>query len=153
MRAVRGRVARYGLVVLLFALGLMCKPMLVTLPVVLLLLDYWPLQRVEPAKALRLVLEKLPLLALSAASCVDTLLAQSEAIQSTESFSLPLRLGNALVACMVYLGQMVWPAGLAVFYPYPHNGLPAWEVALAGMLLAGLSAFAWAGSGGSSRGC
>ena len=133
--------ARYGLVVLLFALGLMCKPMLVTLPVVLLLLDYWPLQRVEPAG--RLVLEKLPLLALSAASCVVTLLAQTGAIQSTESFSLPLRFANALVTCMVYLGQMVWPAGLAVFYPYPHNGLPAWEVVLAGMLLAGLSAVAW----------
>ena len=58
------------------------------------------------------------------------------------SFSLPLRLANALATCMVYLGQMVWPAGLAVFYPYPHNGLPAWEVVLAGTLLAGLSAVA-----------
>ena len=62
--------ARYGLVVLLFAMGLMCKPMLVTLPLVLLLLDYWPLQRVEPRKLSGLVLEKLPLLALSAAACV-----------------------------------------------------------------------------------
>ena len=131
--------ARYGLVVLLFAMGLMCKPMLVTLPLVLLLLDYWPLQRVEPRKLSGLVLEKLPLLALSAASCVTTLLAQHEAIQSAGSFSLPYRLGNALATCMVYLGQMVWPAGLAVFYPFPHNGLPAWEVALAGTLLAGLS--------------
>ena len=135
--------ARYGLVMLLFAMGLMCKPMLVTLPLVLLLLDYWPLQRVESRKLSGLVREKLPLLALSAAACVVTLLAQNEAIQSTETFSLPLRFGNALVACMVYLGQMVWPAGLAVFYPYPHNGLPAWEVALAGMLLAGLSVVAW----------
>ncbi len=132
---------RYGLVLLLFALGLMCKPMLVTLPLVLLLLDYWPLQREESAG--RLVLEKLPLLALSAASCVVTLLAQSKAIQSTESFSLLARSGNALAACMVYLGQMVCPAGLAVFYAYPHHGLPAWEVALAGMLLAGLSAVAF----------
>ncbi len=133
---------RYGLVVLLFAMGLMCKPMLVTLPVVLLLLDYWPLQRVEPRKLSGLVLEKLPLLALSAASCVVTLFAQTGAIQSTASFSVPLRLGNALAACMVYLGRMVWPAGLAVFYPFPHIGLPAWELALAGMLLAGLSAVA-----------
>jgi Flp pilus assembly protein TadD len=90
-----------------------------------------------------LVLEKLPLLALSAASCVATVVAQREAIQSTESFSLPLRLGNALVTCMVYLCQMVWPAGLAVFYPYPHDGLPAWEVALAGTLVAGFSVVVW----------
>ena len=126
--------------VVLFALGLMCKPMLVTLPLVLLLLDYWPLRRVESAG--RLVLEKLPLLALSAASCVVTLLAQTGAIESNGSFSMPLRCANALVSCVVYLGQMVWPVGLAVFYPYPHNGLPAWEVALAGTLLTGLSAAA-----------
>jgi tetratricopeptide (TPR) repeat protein len=133
---------RYGLVVLLFAMGLMCKPMLVTLPVVLLLLDYWPLQRAGPGKLSGLVLEKLPLLALSAAGCVVTLLAQTRAIQPAALVSLPLRLGNALAACMVYLGQMVWPAGLALYYPYPHNGLPAWEMGLAGTLLAGLSAVA-----------
>ncbi len=133
---------RYGLVLLLFAMGLMCKPMLVTLPLVLLLLDYWPLQRVEPRKLSGLVMEKLPLLALSAASCVATFLAQHEGIQSVGSFSPPLRLANALATCMVYLGQMVWPVGLAVFYPYPHNGLPAWELVLAGTLLAVLSAVA-----------
>ncbi len=133
--------ARYGLVMLLFALGLMCKPMLVTLPIVLLLLDYWPLQRLESAG--RLVMEKLPLLALSAAACVATLFAQHGAVQSAGSFSLAYRWSNALAACMVYLRQMVWPQGLAAFYPYPLNGLPAWEVALAGMLLAGFSAVAW----------
>jgi tetratricopeptide (TPR) repeat protein len=133
--------ARYGLVLLLFALGLLCKPMLVTLPVVLLLLDYWPLQRAEPAG--KLMLEKLPLLALSAASCIVTLAAQSKAIQSAETFSLPLRLENALVSCMIYLGQMVWPVGLVVFYPYPRHGFPLWEVALAGALLVGFSALAW----------
>jgi tetratricopeptide (TPR) repeat protein len=135
--------SRYGLVMLLFALGLMCKPMLVTLPVMLLLLDYWPLQRVEPRKLSGLVLEKLPLLALSAASCVATLLAQKESIEPTGVYSLPLRCANALVSCMVYLCQMVWPAGLALFYPYPSNGLPWWEVALAGILLAGFSVVAW----------
>jgi tetratricopeptide (TPR) repeat protein len=134
--------ARYGLVVLLFAMGLMCKPMLVTLPVVLLLLDYWPLRRVVSAG--RLVVEKLPLLALSAASCVLTLLAQNEAMSSTASTPVPLRFANALATSMIYLGQMVWPVGLAVFYPFPHNGLPAWEVALAGTLLAGFSVAAWA---------
>jgi tetratricopeptide (TPR) repeat protein len=117
--------------------------MLVTLPLVLLLLDYWPLRRVEPRKLSGLVLEKLPLLALSAASCVATLWAQNLAIQSIGSFSLPMRLGNALVSPMIYLGQMVYPAGLAVLYPFPHHGAPAWESALAGTLLAGLSALAF----------
>jgi len=134
--------SRYYLLSLsFFALGLMCKPMLVTLPVVLLLLDYWPLRRVESAG--RLVLEKLPLLALSAASCVATLLAQNEAIQSTGSFSLPVRFVTALLACKIYLVQMVYPAGLAVFYPFPHKGLPVWEAALAGTLLAIISAAAF----------
>jgi protein O-mannosyl-transferase len=133
---------RYGLVVLLFAMGLMCKPMLVTLPLVLLLLDYWPLQRAEPTE--KLVLEKLPLLALSAASCLLTLLVQKEAMSTTASISVPLRFANALTTCMVYLGQMVWPSGLAVFYPFPHNGLPPGEVALAGALLAVFSVAAWA---------
>jgi Tfp pilus assembly protein PilF len=133
---------RYGLVAFLFAIGLLCKPMLVTLPLVLLLLDYWPLRRVESQKFSGLVMEKLPFLALSAVSCVATLFAQKGALQSTEFYPLPLRLGNAEVACVVYLGQMVYPAGLAVFYPFPLNGLPLWEVVLAGVLLAGFSAFA-----------
>jgi len=132
---------RYGLVLLLFALGLMSKPMLVTLPLVLLLLDYWPLQRKEAAG--KLVLEKLPLLALSAASCAATLLAQSNAMQLTGRFTMPVRLGNALMTSVIYLGQMVWPAGLALLYPFPDNGAPTWEMALAGTLLAGLSALAW----------
>jgi tetratricopeptide (TPR) repeat protein len=132
--------ARYGLVAFLFALGLMCKPMLVTLPVVLLLLDYWPLKRVKPGKLSGLMLEKLPLLAISAVCCVVTILAQNKALQTTESCPVPARFANALVSCIVYPGQMVWPAGLAVFYPYPRHGFPLWEVASAGLLLAGLSA-------------
>ncbi|MGD0815520.1 MAG: tetratricopeptide repeat protein [Verrucomicrobiota bacterium] len=130
--------ARYALVILLFALGLMCKPMLVTLPLVLLLLDYWPLQRKEPAG--RLVLEKWPLLALSAASCAATLLAQREAMPLTGAVSVPSLLVTALLACKVYLCQMVCPAGLAVFYPFPHQGLPVREAAMAGTLLAVISA-------------
>jgi Flp pilus assembly protein TadD len=121
----------------LFAVGLMCKPMLITMPVVLLLLDYWPLQRKETAA--RLIKEKLPLLVLSAAVCVATVLAQVGTIGAFESYSMPLRLANALVSCVVYLGQMIWPVGLAAFYPYPHYGLPAREVALSAVLLAGLS--------------
>ena len=131
---------RYGLVVVLFGLGLMSKPMLVTLPLVLLLLDYWPLQRKEPAG--RLMLEKLPLLALSAASCVVTILAQHEIVHSSGSFSLLNRMGNALETSMVYLRQMVYPARLAVHYPFPQS-LSMQRAALAGILLAGLSAIAW----------
>jgi protein O-mannosyl-transferase len=133
----------YALALVFFVLGLMCKPMLVSLPLVLLLLDYWPLRRAESGKLSGLVLEKLPLLAISAAACVVTLVTQHDSMPSTLSFPLPLRLANALVSCMVYLGQMVWPAGLAVLYPYPRNGLPPLEVALAATLLAGLSAVAW----------
>ena len=131
---------RYGLVMVLFAMGLMCKPMLVTLPVVLLLLDYWPLRRVGSEKFSALLLEKLPLLALSAASCVATILAQGKAIQSTEAYSLPLRFGNAIASCFIYLGQMVWPAGLAAYYPYPKDGLSPGRTVLEGILLAGLLA-------------
>ena len=126
----------------LFVLGLMCKPMLVTLPVVLLLLDYWPLQRKESIA--KLALEKLPLLALSAAVCMATLFAQNQAMQSNEAYSLPLRLANAVVTSMTYLRQMVWPAKLVVFYPYPQNGLPPGEVTLAAALLVGISGVAWA---------
>ena len=134
---------RFGLVLLLFAMGLMCKPMLVTLPVVLLLLDYWPLRRLESQKLSRLAVEKLPLLILSAASCVITLFAQTGAYQSIENVPPSFRVGNALMTCVVYLGQMVWPAGLALFYPYPQKVLAAWEVALAATLLATLSVAAW----------
>jgi tetratricopeptide (TPR) repeat protein len=133
---------RYSLVLLVFALGLMCKPMLVTLPVALLLLDCWPLQRADSAG--RLVLEKLPLLALSVIACVVTLMAQNEAIQSVGTISPPARFGNATVTCLVYLRQMIRPAGLAAYYPFPPNGLPAWEAGLAALLLAGFSIVVWA---------
>ncbi len=133
----------YGLSLLFFALGLMCKPMLVTLPVVLLLLDYWPLKRPIPAK--RLLLEKLPFLALAAVACAVTFLAQHEAIQSNAAITLENRLGNALASCVIYLRQMVWPTGLALLYPFPSNGLPPWEVALSGLLVVLVSALAWRG--------
>lgn len=126
---------RYGLVLFLFALGLMCKQMLVTLPIVLLLLDYWPLRRSETIG--RLILEKIPLFALSAAASVVTLTAQNKAIEMSARITLWARLVNALVSCCIYLRQMIWPAKLAVFYPFPTFGLPPWEVALAcGVLLA-----------------
>jgi len=135
---------RYVLVAVAFVLALLSKPTVVTLPFVLLLLDYWPLHRFEqPRKLLGLILEKIPLLALAAGACAMTVLAAGKWIPPNTHVSMASRLGNALVSCAVYLRQMVWPEGLAVPYPYPHNGLPPWEVALAGTLLAGLSAVAW----------
>ena len=154
--------ARYGLVVLLFALGLMSKPMLVTLPFVLLLLDYWPLKRYShPALAaggagpvdlpgnfsvpLRLIVEKIPLLALSIALCVATVLVERIGIKPIEIYPLPLRIGNALVSYVTYMWQMIYPAGLAVLYPYPAHGLPVWEIITAILVLASVSAgvFIW----------
>src|SRR5215467_1301559 len=114
----------YFLVVLFFALGLMSKPMLVTVPFVLLLLDYWPLERFMPnasrkhgqqrmiqshAKIRRIFLEKIPLLILSLASCITTLVAQRHFINPIGHLSLLDRLGNAAVATIVYLRQLVWP--------------------------------------------
>jgi tetratricopeptide (TPR) repeat protein len=137
--------ARYLVVAAAFVLALLSKPTVVTLPFVLLLLDYWPLRRFEqPRKLSGLILEKIPLLALAAGACAMTVLAEGEAIAFNNDIPMPSRIGNALVSCAVYLRQMVWPEGLAVLYPYPHHGLPPWEVALAGALLAGLSAVAWA---------
>jgi tetratricopeptide (TPR) repeat protein len=137
--------ARYWMVAVAFVLALLSKPSVVTLPFVLLLLDCWPLHRFEePRKLSRLLLEKMPLLALAAGACVMTVLTEGEAIASNNNIPMPSRLGNALVSYAVYLRQMVWPEGLAVPYPYPYDGLPPWEVALAGALLAGLSAVAWA---------
>jgi tetratricopeptide (TPR) repeat protein len=143
----------YGLVLLFFVLGLMSKPMVVTLPFVLLLLDYWPLNRFTPPPVpavtgkgdslknhflpWRLILEKIPLLALSGAACVATMMIQKDIIAPVP---LALRIGNAAVSYVVYLRQMFCPAGLAVLYPYPQNSLPGWKIALAVVLLAAISA-------------
>lgn len=120
----RGRWWRYVLVMIVLALGLMAKPMLVTLPVLLLLLDYWPLKRYMPQfnspwQVLFLAAEKLPLLALSAICSVLTVRMQSAgaAVASVEVWPLPYRLGNASIAYVAYLRDMVWPTNLAYFYP------------------------------------
>jgi tetratricopeptide (TPR) repeat protein len=142
-------IGRYLTVALLVALGLMSKPMLVTLPFVLLLLDYWPLGRFEAHKSntgrqvLLLVLEKIPLIALSAVSSLVTFLAQRGAIGWTEQLPVSTRISNALVAYVVYIRQMFWPAGLAVFYPHPENRLPVWEISLALIVLVGITAAAF----------
>ena len=137
----------YLVVLFLYVLGLMSKPMLVTLPFVLLLLDYWPLRRFpEPARFAvprRLLLEKIPFLALSVVSCVITLRVQGEAIQDAQVVPMALRIENAIVSAAAYLAQMVYPANLALCYPYPINGLPRWQIALALLVLVAVSAAAF----------
>ncbi len=128
---------RYTTVLVLFALGLMCKPTLVTLPFVLLLLDYWPLRRVRSQWSVirGLILEKIPLFVLSAASCVATILAQKEAFAPIRALPLQERLANAVVAYVEYMGQAIYPAHLAVLYPYPEGALSVAEAILALLFL------------------
>jgi protein O-mannosyl-transferase len=143
-------IGRYLTVAFVIALGLMSKPMLVTLPFVLLLLDFWPLGRFEARKSntgrqlLRLILEKIPLIALSVVSSIVTFLAQRGAIGWTEELPISERISNAFVAYVIYIRQMFWPAGLAVFYPHPENRLPVWEVSLAVIVLVGITLAAFA---------
>src|SRR5438128_1181317 len=145
---------RYFIVALIFTLGLMSKPMLVTVPFVLLLLDYWPLRRFGkvPLKSRGgivswlnrrpnyLFLEKTPLLVFSGLSCLATIQAQDSATGLLEQLPFTWRLNNALVSYIEYLWQTFWPVGLAVFYPYPNNALSIWQVALATTFLLAISA-------------
>jgi tetratricopeptide (TPR) repeat protein len=142
---------RYLLVAVLFAAGLMAKPMVITLPFVLLLLDYWPLGRTDgsPASvnggpqltAIRLLLEKVPLLVLSAASAWLTLAAQrtGQAVRSFAEFPLAARIKNAVVAYGLYLWKMLWPAHLAI---YPHSAVapPARQWIPSALVLVGVTA-------------
>ncbi len=138
---------RYLWVVVLFVLGLMAKPMLVTLPCVLLLLDYWPLGRLGLSwsefrqKGSKLLLEKAPLFALSVASGILAIYAEHKlgALPSLQQLSLDARLGNALTSFVAYLGKMVWPTDLAVFYPYPVASLPLGQVILAILVIGTLT--------------
>ena len=184
-------VPRYLLVVLCFALGLLSKPMLVTLPLMLLLLDYWPLGRfgatgsgaatLVPGSAasdgrramgdgrtedaattmvsglpssagsavgqagalrsdlLRLIVEKIPFLLLAAASCVATLMAQTRAMITLERLPFSYRAGNVVVSYVAYLGQFLYPIGLAVFYPHPQGALSRWAIGGCLLLLLGFS--------------
>jgi tetratricopeptide (TPR) repeat protein len=142
VRYVRKRsVGRYLAVALCHALGLMSKPMLVTVPFVLLLLDYWPLERFSE-KRTRLVLEKIPLLALSAPSCIATLLVQHYARGAMDQLPFAWRLNNAAVSYVAYIWQMFWPVRLAPFYPHPNDQLPLWQVLLANAFLIAVSLLA-----------
>ena len=139
-----GSLGRYLAVLLLFASGLLCKPMLVTLPFVLLLLDYWPLNRLflpSPTRGnstggfflnRRAIAEKIPLLGLTIASCVVTVLAPKEpGNTSIEHIPFLVRIGEIPVSVVTYLGQMIRPAGLAVIYPHSEQTFAWWPAALA----------------------
>ena len=151
---------RYGLLLGLFALGLMAKPMVITLPFVLLLLDYWPLGRmrtknkagrhslpvdskVQEKSLAGLFLEKAPLLLLVVGSAMITLVAQGKAgaVSSIEQVSMGSRLGNAAVSYLWYIEEAILPAHLAVLYPYPIGGVPAWSFLIATIVLLGVTAF------------
>jgi tetratricopeptide (TPR) repeat protein len=112
---------KYVMVFILFALGLMAKPMCVTLPFILLLLDYWPLERLTLNKRSlgRLAAEKLPLVLLTIASSIITIIAQHGAMSSLQKCTLWNRVSNAIISYCVYLGQAFWPMNLSVFYPFP----------------------------------
>lgn len=141
-------IGRYLTVSILFICGLMSKPMLVTLPFVLLLLDYWPLGRLatsmpaKPQSAIDrnslgwLVVEKIPFFAFSALTCVVTLITQQPSVTKVP---LMARVGNALAAVAIYLGQTIWPAKLAVFYPLAENHLPTVGIGAGVVSLVGIT--------------
>jgi len=156
----KSTIKKYGLLLLFFALGLMSKPMLVTLPFALLLLDYWPLGRLKfeqerddkkitekyrgkKSKTLRFVFEKIPLFLITAGLSIVTFIAQksSGAMNFTENLTFSTRLTNAMVSYLEYLGKMLWPEKLAVFYPHPGNNLALWQGILCGVALVGITIF------------
>src|SRR5438552_268927 len=143
-------VRRYAWTFITLALGLMAKPMLVAWPFVMLLLDYWPLRRFNitsrrevATKLWPLLRQKIPLFVLVAASAIVTFLAQSHegAVRTFTEFPIALRLSNALVSYAKYLLLAFWPNDLAVFYPFPEAGIPAWQIIGAALLLIGITAF------------
>jgi Tfp pilus assembly protein PilF len=150
---------RYFLVLIVFLLGLMAKPMLVTLPFVFFLLDYWALGRLKFDQSsikkheenhksenngfqhlpiFRLILEKIPLISFSAGAIYFSSLSVKHLVVSTESVPMKIRMANALVSYINYIKKMLWPFDLAVYYPYPQS-IPLWQVAGAGLLLLGIS--------------
>jgi len=133
----RPKILRYLLTVIFFALGLMAKPMLVTLPFVLLLLDYWPLERFGRQKVYRLIVEKVPLFVLSAASSVITFIIQRSWGAVVTTIPLRFRISNAFISYVKYMEKMFWPSKLAVFYPHIERDLSvSYAVMSAAVLLA-----------------
>ena len=158
----RPKLSRYALVAVLFSCGLLSKPQVITLPFLLLLLDYWPLDRfaaaplggastVSPAQNAPtavptppkfslawLILEKLPLLALSVASAIVTMMGQrvGGAVQGLSRYTPLLRVETAVISYVRYLGKALWPTNLVVLYPHPTKLYPVWQVGAATLLLA-----------------
>lgn len=143
---------RYLGVFLLFAAGLASKPMVITLPFVLLLIDYWPLHRVDSTDGSKrwtsLIVEKIPLLALSLASAVITVIAQRAggAVRSTAQVSFGVRVANAITAYGMYLWKMIWPAKLAPLYPHPGSSIAAWQVLVSAAVLIAVTVLVWRSS-------
>ena len=143
----------YIVSVVFFALGLLAKPMLVSVPVILLLVDYWmatsfvsqksesPMAR--PMRLKRNVIEKLPFILLAAMSCIATILAQKGAISSVEALPMADRAGNAALSYFAYLRQIFWPTGLALFYPLSEEGIPLLAATLAAVSLLTITVFAF----------
>jgi tetratricopeptide (TPR) repeat protein len=140
-------VARYAAMSILFAAGLLSKPMLVTTPVILLLLDYWPLRRAQRSHVTdhksergswaKLILEKIPLFVMSAVVAFLTARGIAPAHSEADQLRFLARVSNAFVSYVVYIWQTIWPANLGVFYPYPKNGLSIWQpIAAAAILIA-----------------
>jgi protein O-mannosyl-transferase len=152
-------VTRYLAVIVLYAAGLMSKPMLVSVPIVLLLLDYWPLRRLEEPFLTtgkrkiaqssnqgdvirRLVLEKIPLLILSIGACTVTYILQKRAAGSIPPLPLLWRVQNAFASYAIYVWKTLWPTHLAVFYPHPNDTLAVWKVISAIVFLLAITASA-----------
>src|SRR5947208_2544181 len=143
--------SRYVWTAITLALGLLAKPMLVTWPLVMLLLDYWPLRRLPQSTSGKhllvsiapLLREKLPSFTIAAGSAVMTLIAQSRggAVRTFTDIPLALRLSNALVSCAKYLLLTFWPNDLAVYYPFAPTGIPTWQIFGAALLLIGITAY------------
>jgi tetratricopeptide (TPR) repeat protein len=147
---------RYVASLVLFAFGLMTKPMLVTLPFVLLLLDYWPLERFAAPQALktvsvpdrrrllyRIIIEKIPFFALAAVSSIITFIVQkgSGSVPDINTISLQNRVANAFLSYTRYIGKMFWPQNMAVFYPRDIDRFSFWQIAMYAMLLLGILVF------------
>ncbi len=150
---------RYGLVALLYLMGLMAKPQVIALPLLLLLWDYWPLQRIitkqeaadPPAEVFarrsfwQLVGEKIPLLVIGTGAAVITMLAQEVGSPQSWPYSLPIRLENAVVSYVWYIRKALWPSRLAPFYPHPGNSLTGWQVLSALLVLLLITALVYLG--------
>jgi tetratricopeptide (TPR) repeat protein len=146
----RPKIASYLLIVVFFALGLISKPMLVTLPFVLLLLDYWPLDRFSPKRRKAglkyslpyLLIEKTPLFAMTLASCIVTFIIQKKGgAMEWEKYGLLIRLANASISYLQYINKMIWPARLAILYPHPNQNVSILYAMVSAVLLLAVTIF------------